>query len=1001
MKCRKNFKRLTADEKKRFVDAFVKLADSTLHDSVLMPGMMSRYGDYPMTHMNAMMGGNAWAHGNSSFLPWHRELLYQFEKDLQAIDSSVMLPYWDWTREQSSADSGFPFQHNFIGVDGTDAESDRVKRESGAPSPYPYPFDPEVWPIEMKDSSAWPDFLTRAFGERGDAPNLPENDTAVTGTSTTFRSAIGTADYLLLRSRSESLHNLVHRWVGGSMLGMTSPNDPVFFLHHAQIDRMWSLWQGKNPGGVNYYVADAGGTALNSPMIFNESGETAPWSGSATPNDVINGHAMHGDGVWYDTDLPEIDSPDPSLDFIGIPEGLTTYKAVKFKIKGCRQVRFRITGAPTGQFGLTPMGTEFIADPIESDDFFYGYVWVQFVSVPGTIANSSVNIQAYIIDDEGYYASSEGGEFSLGNYSVTLTATTVAREDNSIALVLDRSGSMAAPAGGTSTRSQLLSNAIDVFRTLMLPGDEVAVITFDNIVDTPISMQAVSGAPSFSTVDLTPRGSTWIGGGIESGAVELAAASHTNKSMIVLTDGNENVHPYIAELPSGTITNRTYAIGFGLPGEVSDVALNQITSNTDGDMIITGNMSSSEQQFNLTKYFVQILAGVSNSDVILDPNGKLFYGSKDVIPFKVTEADVYMDVICLCPLPAYIDFFILTPGGKLIRPGTAEPNVKYIAGRQVTCYRMVLPALAADHAGSHAGTWKALVALKSKREVARLMQNKENSNRKVSPKLNGFLPYSLVVHATSNLQFKAWKLQESFKPGAAITLFASLKEYDINLANKATVWAEVTDPKQNKFQLYLNKNADGVYTGTYTTIMAGNYHFRIHAEGYSSKGMTFIREKMLTAGVYFGNYEPLPQRDHREFLCSLIECIFKEHKVISDKAIKKLNELGFDMKLFIECLEEVCKEIPKEVIPGIKYKLLEAALRNPQFASSVKFKSARRSRAVKHEPKSNKKSRQMFSTMTLKKEDTMFMQFDLPKEEKKSKPATGKNKQSKRNHSNH
>jgi len=61
--------------------------------------------------------------------------------------------------------------------------------------------------------------------------------------------------------------------------------------------------------------------------------------------------------------------------------------------------------------------------------------------------------------------------------------------------------------------------------------------------------------------------------------------------MLVLTDGNQNVHPFINELPAGTVTNRTYAIGFGLPGEVSDIALNQITANTHGDLIITGEGS--------------------------------------------------------------------------------------------------------------------------------------------------------------------------------------------------------------------------------------------------------------------------------------------------------------------------------------------------------------------------------------------------------------------------
>jgi hypothetical protein len=38
-----------------------------------------------------------------------------------------------------------------------------------------------------------------------------------------------------------------------------------------------------------------------------------------------------------------------------------------------------------------------------------------------------------------------------------------------------------------------------------------------------------------------------------------------------------------------------------------------------------------------------------------------------------------------------------------------------------------------------------------------------------------------MVHATSNIQLNAWRLQESFKPGASVGMFVSLKEYDIPL----------------------------------------------------------------------------------------------------------------------------------------------------------------------------------------------------------------------------
>src|SRR5262249_21216050 len=157
------------------------------------------------------------------------------------------------------------------------------------------------------------------------------------------------------------------------------------------------------------------------------------------------------------------------------------------------------------------------------------------------------------------------------------------------------------------------------------------LVSFDDQIAAPVTMQAVSTAPVTAALAgnaLDPRGATWIGGGVQEGVNQLALATHTNRSRRGLTNGNENVHPYGSELPAGTITDRTYAIGFGLPGTVSDAVLNQITSNTHGDLIITGNISTGEQGFNLTKYFVQVLAGVTNMNVILDPQGSLFVGSK-------------------------------------------------------------------------------------------------------------------------------------------------------------------------------------------------------------------------------------------------------------------------------------------------------------------------------------------------------------------------------------
>jgi hypothetical protein len=918
LRCRKNVKALGADEKRRFVRAIKGLK---ARDSSLNPGSQSRYDDYVKIHRSAMdaaMGGAAgWAHRDSAFFPWHRELLYRFEEELRSIEPGVTIPYWDWTRAQANGNPGWPFTHDFIGVDGNNANQDRVEREAGAPSPYPYEFDPDTWTIVVKDSTSEPSFLTRDFGSRSDAPGLPQNDVIATGSNTTFRAAIGSSAYLTLRSRSEDLHNLVHRWVNGNMITGSSPNDPIFWMHHAAIDRMWTLWQEKNPALTPYvHVNGIPGHGLNDTLIFNFPGDPAPWSGTATPNQLIDSHAMHGTSIWYQSDLPELTlESGPSIAFGGIPQGMTQYRAAHFRIRTCRQVRFRIIGAPSGNFGLTPLGTQFIVEPDLAADAVDGYVWVQFVANGASPQFSSVTVEAYLIDEEGYYATSEGGEVSLGTFTIGLSASVVPREDNSVVLVLDRSGSMAAPAGGGSTRSELLKSAVSVFHTLLRPAEEIGIVSFDDVTDTllPLTTQAAGLGTTLTGNGLDPRGLTGIGLGIQAGATMLAGASHTNRALLVLTDGNQNVHPYVEELPAGTITNRTYAIGFGLPGEVSDAVLNTITQNTQGDLIITGQLATQQERFLLTKYFVQILAGVTNANVVLDPLAELLLGSKHSIPFPVVDSDVSIDVILLAPLAALVDVVVKTPGGTEITPALAatEPNISFEVGAEVAFYRIDLPALPADPGGSHAGTWEIVVRIRTEGELKELLRGRELGVRGMRElAARGSLPYNCVVHARSNLDFSASAAQVSFTPGSPVALEATLREYAVPFAGSAAVWADVATPDGATARVALGTVGPGKYRGEVKADKPGVYRLRVRAEGATSSGFAFAREKTLTASAFAGATGTDPGldrlidelRERDEAWCQFLLCV-------AESGLEARG--GVDPGQLRRCVERLCASLER------------------------------------------------------------------------------------------
>jgi hypothetical protein len=294
-------------------------------------------------------------------------------------------------------------------------------------------------------------------------------------------------------------------------------------------------------------------------------------------------------------------------------------------------------------------------------------------------------------------------------------------------------------------------------------------------------------------------------------------------------------------------------------------------------------------------------------NVILDPQGTLFFGSKQVIPFDVTDADIYVDIIALCPVPQLLDFTLITPAGGVIN-AAGGPNARYAVQPQVAFYRITLPALASDPGGSHAGKWQAILTLKSRAEIDKLLEDHPDVAAAFLA-VGDSLPYSLIAHAYSNLQFEARLQQDSLRPGAIVALNASLKMYDIAFTDDAAVWAEVTRPDNTTTNLKLDRVGDGVYAASFIASLPGIYPCRIRAQGYFRSKDKFTREKTLTAATYYGNYGTTPPGNA---LCDLLHCLTSE-KVLTERAVKRLEELGIDLPALVKCLEEHCPQ-PSEHI---------------------------------------------------------------------------------------
>ncbi|EIT84795.1 tyrosinase [Fictibacillus macauensis ZFHKF-1] len=274
---RKSVNSLTASEKNDFVNAVLTLKAE------------GKYNKYIAWHASA--GGfqtpqgadRTAAHMCPAFLPWHREFLLRFERDLQSVNPSIMLPYWDWARDAMLRDpSQAPiWQPDFMGGNGNPRNDNLV--EDG-------PFIGNRW-ITIDEEGRPAGGLRRDFGQ--DGLRLP--------TETQVRNALTIPVYdrppYNMDSRNSfrntlegfpdgpQLHNLVHLWVGGQMgFVPIAPNDPVFFLHHANVDRIWAMWQDLYP--TSPYLPQE-----NGPYGQNYHDPMYPWN-AQTPSDVNNYRAL-------------------------------------------------------------------------------------------------------------------------------------------------------------------------------------------------------------------------------------------------------------------------------------------------------------------------------------------------------------------------------------------------------------------------------------------------------------------------------------------------------------------------------------------------------------------------------------------------------------------------------------------------------------------------------------------------------------------------------------
>ena len=228
-------------------------------------------------------------HGNAGFLPWHREFLLRLQKGLTSVDSSVILPYWDWTAHRATMD--YLFTDKFLGQAPATTPRDAQQVTSGYFTPNLPATLPAWWPAGLLQGwqvptalrLSWQTWGGKLHRRVGPEAHLPSEETiqVLMGMSTYRRfwagleRGVGLASLDPEQSAFGPTHNWMHDWVGGHMSEpFISPFDPVFSLNHAYVDYLWDRWQRDDHVGAAFYPS------------------TQNWDGAGMPGEIPRGHLL-------------------------------------------------------------------------------------------------------------------------------------------------------------------------------------------------------------------------------------------------------------------------------------------------------------------------------------------------------------------------------------------------------------------------------------------------------------------------------------------------------------------------------------------------------------------------------------------------------------------------------------------------------------------------------------------------------------------------------------
>lgn len=273
VRARKNANNLTALERDKFLNAFVK---------VVQDGIYKKFLDM---HNEAV---SSEIHNRAAFLPWHRMYLLDLERHLQLYDRSVSIPYWDF---QAPAPNVFTL--DFMGV----------------------PASGSVGQLQFSPTNPLNNWYLENLPTLARIPrfNAQQDRAIVEARSTTLARQPGFNSFARMEGNPHG--NSHTSFTGPINFAPTAPQDPLFFMLHSNADRIWAEWQMLNSSnvlfdGTNLLAYNPSTMRSPNPRIGDYPDDTMwPWNGvtgNGRPNTAPGGPFISSPFTSYPGPQPKV-----------------------------------------------------------------------------------------------------------------------------------------------------------------------------------------------------------------------------------------------------------------------------------------------------------------------------------------------------------------------------------------------------------------------------------------------------------------------------------------------------------------------------------------------------------------------------------------------------------------------------------------------------------------------------------------------------------------------